>query len=185
MTVPWKYIPAALSIMSVDIPLPETGLSSLGIEEDMTSVWVPDNAEVWCLRDVMEVDPSGAPVVLSKGGEQVALRPEEYHPFDPSHGLDLDDISRLNNLHEAPLLHCLKRRFKDNNIYTWVGHVLLSVNPYRVFPTLYNLEDAIESSKFEDVDDAFDVPHVYSIAKVAHGEMSSERKVRTSEGAKQ
>ena len=31
------------------------------------------------------------------------------HPFDPSHAIDMDDLAHLNNMHEAPLLHVLKR----------------------------------------------------------------------------
>lgn len=102
--------------MSVDIPLPDTGISAFGTDDELKQVWVPDQAEIWTLRDVLGIDPTGAPLILSKGDEEVALKADEYHPFDPSHGLDMDDISRLNNLHEAPLLHCLKRRFKDNKV---------------------------------------------------------------------
>lgn len=34
---------------------------------------------------------------------------DRSHPFDPSHAIDMDDLAFLNNMHEAPLLHVLKR----------------------------------------------------------------------------
>jgi myosin V len=97
-----------------------------------------------------------------------------FHPFDPSHSLDLDDISRLNNLHEAPLLHVLKRRFRDDKIYTFCGHVLLSVNPYKMFNNLYDLEDLLETGWVDEDPETY--PHVYSIARIAHESMVTDKK---------
>lgn len=88
--------------------------------------------------------------------------------------MDLDDISRLNNLHEAPLLHVLKRRFQSDKIYTFCGHVLLSVNPYKMFPNLYDLEDLLASSWKKEGPESY--PHVYSIARITHEAMVSDKK---------
>ena len=46
---------------------------------------------------------------------------------------------RLNELHEGALLHTLKRRFLSDKIYTFCGDVLISINPYKVLPALYNV----------------------------------------------
>lgn len=43
---------------------------------------------------------------------------ERTHAYDPSHALDLDDASKMNQMHEAPLLDLLLRRFRK------VGFVL-------------------------------------------------------------
>ncbi|CAM9119006.1 unnamed protein product, partial [Ectocarpus sp. 8 AP-2014] len=59
--------------------------------------------------------------------------------YDPSHALDLDDASRMNQMHEAPLLDLLHRRFRANSIYTNVADVLVSINPYTDIPGLYNI----------------------------------------------
>lgn len=37
----------------------------------------------------------------------------ETHAYDPSHALDLDDASKMNQMHEAPLLDLLLRRFRQ------------------------------------------------------------------------
>ncbi|CAN0006552.1 unnamed protein product, partial [Ectocarpus sp. 6 AP-2014] len=59
--------------------------------------------------------------------------------YDPSHALDLDDASRMNQMHEAPLLDLLHRRFRANSIYTNVADVLVSINPYTDIPGLYDI----------------------------------------------
>ncbi|GMH61496.1 hypothetical protein TrST_g9073 [Triparma strigata] len=172
----------ALSIDSTGLADATSAVNALTLQEEtLTEVWVKDNAEVWKLQDVESTNEDGLPTVLDKSGKPVTLDLKEFHPHDPTHSLDLDDISRLNNLHEAPLLHVLKRRFNDDKIYTWVGHVLLSVNPYRVFTGLYNLEEAVAEAnstakELKELTSDFDYPHVYSIARVAHSHMASEKK---------
>jgi len=39
----------------------------------------------------------------------VKVEKKDSHPFDPSHAIDMPDLANLNNMHEAPLLHVLKR----------------------------------------------------------------------------
>eukprot|EP00427_Karlodinium_veneficum_P062454 CAMPEP_0169338818 /NCGR_PEP_ID=MMETSP1017-20121227/18121_1 /TAXON_ID=342587 /ORGANISM="Karlodinium micrum, Strain CCMP2283" /LENGTH=1049 /DNA_ID=CAMNT_0009434383 /DNA_START=28 /DNA_END=3177 /DNA_ORIENTATION=- len=47
----------------------------------------------------------------------------------PSRGVP-DDLLHLEDLDESELLRCLKERYDARDIYTWVGSVLVSVNPY-------------------------------------------------------
>ena len=42
------------------------------------------------------------------------------------------DAKDLVDLHEAALLHNLRERFFQDEIYTYVGPILVSVNPYKV-----------------------------------------------------
>ncbi len=90
----------------------------------------------------------------------------------------MSDISRLNNLHEAPLLHVLKRRFSKGKIYTFCGHVLLSVNPYQFFTGLYDLPDVGDGgAKGEDPDEVGEAeePHVYTIARLAFDQLTAPK----------
>jgi len=105
----------------------------------ITTVWTVSPKEVW--RKATVLRSSGTILTIhNDAGTEIEVPLTECHVFDPSHDLNLDDISRLNNLHEAPLLHVLKRRFGNNQIYTYCGHVLISLNPYQVFKGLYDLE---------------------------------------------
>ena len=147
-------------------------------------VWIPSAKDVWV-----------SAVVERETGQSIFARPEaggaleEYalsdvHPFDPSHALDLDDVSRINNLHEGPLLDCLRRRFNKDVIYTNVGNVLISINPYKRIPLLYDIDLNLMVKEYRDeAEEEHDVeyaprrsdapelkrlaverPHVYSVA---------------------
>lgn len=49
------------------------------------------------------------------------------------------DAAKLNSLHEAALLSLLHTRFENDDIYTYTGDVLISVNPYKTIPLLYSM----------------------------------------------
>ncbi|CAB1121207.1 unnamed protein product [Ectocarpus sp. CCAP 1310/34] len=49
------------------------------------------------------------------------------------------DAAKLNSLHEAALLSLLHTRFSNDDIYTYTGDVLISVNPYKTIPLLYSM----------------------------------------------
>jgi len=85
---------------------------------------------------------------------------------------------------QAPLLSLLCNRFQQDNIYTNVGGVLISVNPYKLIPKLYSLNAPSDATKAltgaaasggsgGGVEDAASAgvenegPHVYIIAQNA------------------
>lgn len=51
----------------------------------------------------------------------------------------MKDAAKLNSLHEAALLSLLHTRFVNDDIYTYTGDVLISVNPYKTIPLLYSM----------------------------------------------
>lgn len=42
-----------------------------------------------------------------------------------------DNLLSLDDFNDTGLLQCLKSRYQQNDIYTWVGSVLVSINPYQ------------------------------------------------------
>ncbi|KAG5193023.1 P-loop containing nucleoside triphosphate hydrolase protein [Tribonema minus] len=124
------------------------------------SVWVPDEQKVWTVATVLEEKESTL-LVRIPGDESgpCEVPRKSVHQYDPSHALDLDDASRMNGMHEAPLLDLLLRRFRQDKIYTNMADVLVSVNPYKKIPLLYEIpllqmqddsEDEYEESDGED-----------------------------------
>lgn len=115
-----------------------------------------------------------APGVIRK------VKADQVHRVDPTHELDLDNLCLLNDMHEAPLLDLLRRRFFTRRIYTFTGDVLISINPYQLVEGLYDNaikyldKDSFSARRGSVVSDlaAEDLfrgnsPHVYRVANQA------------------
>jgi len=90
-------------------------------------VWFPAKDACWALGYLRSVEAGKATVLDVETGMAHVVKASDTHACDPSHLEDLDDVSLLNNLHEAPLLNLLKRRYKQDKIYTWTGEILISI----------------------------------------------------------
>jgi myosin-5 len=87
------------------------------IHREGEKVWCPDPRNVWQLGTVVEDDGERLHVVSDETGEEQAFSIKETHPFDPSHALDLNNVAEMDNLHQAPLLDLLRRRYLQDKIY--------------------------------------------------------------------
>jgi len=65
--------------------------------------WVPSKTKVWELASILE-QADGKLEVQVDGQPPRSIKEGEATAWDPSHDLDLDDLSAMNQLHEAPLL---------------------------------------------------------------------------------
>jgi len=113
-------------------------LSTLSVESTV-QCWCQDDEECWKLmkfREVVEdhVIFSGREI---KTGKRYSFEKSNIHFFEPSHSVNLDNISDMNSVHEGPLLDLLRRRYHQKDIYTWTGDILISLNPYDNIPGLY------------------------------------------------
>ncbi|GAB5366355.1 hypothetical protein AAMO2058_001136700 [Amorphochlora amoebiformis] len=86
-----------------------------------------------------------------------------------------DDLVMLENVNPAVILFHIKQRYHTNQIYSYVGPILISCNPYKLLP-LYTpaiLNDYIKR------DNRYLKPHVYAVANqafralVSHGASQS------------
>lgn len=68
-------------------------------------------------------------IELLHNGEQLWVEEDDMEKTNPRQ-LDLvEDISQLNHLNEASILHCLRQRYGNNLVHTNAGPVLMVVNP--------------------------------------------------------
>ncbi|NXU28371.1 MYO1A protein, partial [Thalassarche chlororhynchos] len=74
------------------------------------------------------------------------------------------DLVLLDPLTEESLLHTLQERFRHSNIYTYIGNVVISVNPYRSLP-IYTPEKVQE---YHNCNFFAVKPHIYAIADDAY-----------------
>ncbi|KAH8073498.1 hypothetical protein JL721_2799 [Aureococcus anophagefferens] len=139
---------------------------------DADKVWVPSKTKVWQLATVDAWKQSTVEVTTAEG-QRETLDQAKAARWDPSHDGDIDDLAKMNQLHEAPLLTALGRRYKRDAIYTYTGDVLVSVNPYKSIPLLYDLPAVDDEEAFEAMDASR--PHVYGIARRAQAAVRATR----------
>ncbi|XP_078388525.1 unconventional myosin-IXAa isoform X2 [Cetorhinus maximus] len=85
---------------------------------------------------------------------------------------DYNDLCNLPDLNEKALLDNLRSRYKQEKIYTYVGTILIAINPFKFLP-IYNpkyvkMYDNHHLGKLE--------PHIYAIADVAYHAMLQRKK---------
>lgn len=76
-----------------------------------------------------------------------------------------DDMAVLGDLTDDSLLHELKRRYERNIIYTYLGDILVAVNPNMMLP-IYGGEVGLVYSEAKNLKDLS--PHIYAIASKAY-----------------
>ncbi|XP_065175985.1 unconventional myosin-IXb-like isoform X3 [Sycon ciliatum] len=85
-----------------------------------------------------------------------------------------DDLCSLSELSEDTLLKNLQRRFAEGIIYTYVGTILVSVNPFKYLP-IYNPKFG-ELYRGRRLDDPSLRPHVFAIADDSFTSMVRNKK---------
>lgn len=82
-----------------------------------------------------------------------------------------DDMVNLECLNDAELLINLQKRFEKRLIFTYVGPTLLVVNPYQLFPELFNPESLAKYEKMvhnPQIQIQDNPPHVWALAAYAY-----------------
>ena len=99
-------------------------------------VWAPDEEEIFLPAQVVDTFRRGEPGSTKLSDGEVipisAKDSEELKVVDPQCLESIENMVLLNDLNNASLLHNLRIRFKENNIYTNVGAILVAVNPFQL-----------------------------------------------------
>ncbi|KAG7385203.1 hypothetical protein PHYPSEUDO_001745 [Phytophthora pseudosyringae] len=144
-----------------------------------TKVWVADAKVLWRIGEVQAIadDRTTAQVFLPEAADDQVqtLRMDQLFTFDASHIVDQADVALMNNMHEAPLLNVLRQRFERDEIYTFTADILLSINPYKSIPLLYDVvgfmktrQEAATATGDGPNSDSSAPPHLFSIAEKAY-----------------
>uniref|UniRef100_A0A674GZA1 Myosin X n=1 Tax=Taeniopygia guttata TaxID=59729 RepID=A0A674GZA1_TAEGU len=92
---------------------------------------------------------------------KATLSREKVLPMHQTNVDGVEDMSMLGDLHEAAILLNLHQRYQQGNIYTNIGSILASVNPYKPIPGLYGV-DAIELYRQHRLGEL--PPHIFATA---------------------
>ena len=82
------------------------------------------------------------------------------------------DLCNLPDLNEKTLLDNLKKRFDHGNIYTYVGSILISVNPFKFYP-IYNPKYV---KLYQNCQPRELPPHIFAIADAAYSTMLQQKR---------
>ena len=69
--------------------------------------------------------------VCVEGGEVCELAAGEVYPLNPASQDGAEDNTQLMYLHEPHLVHNLRCRYANDDIYTYTAYILLAINPYK------------------------------------------------------
>ncbi|KXJ10319.1 Unconventional myosin-VIIa [Exaiptasia diaphana] len=116
----------------------------------------------------------GAVVVLRDDkGQKVELERSEAERLSRMHPgsiNDVEDMIQLGDLTEAGILRNLLIRYQAAKIYTYIGTVLVAVNPYKFFPVY----DATYINEYREKDLSKLPPHIFATAEQAYSLMKRE-----------
>lgn len=139
-------------------------------------VWVP-HAGAYARGTVAEAQGPPLPAeqvdVELTSGERVVVARSSLQHLEPSSAIGggVDDNTMLTHLNEPNLLENLRARFADDIIYTYIGSILVAVNPYKSLP-LYG-RDRID--QYTGQPRGSNPPHVYAMADRVHRALTAER----------
>ncbi|XP_026717083.1 myosin XVB [Athene cunicularia] len=77
---------------------------------------------------------------------------------------EIEDLTRLEEVCESSVLLCLKKRFHRDLIYTYIGQILVSVNPFKDL-SIYSEDVATQYHQGTLTKNA---PHIFAIAEMAY-----------------
>ncbi|XP_052251496.1 unconventional myosin-X-like isoform X2 [Dreissena polymorpha] len=83
----------------------------------------------------------------------------------PTKGVSTDDLANVGELDDQTLLEELNHRYRRDLIYTYIGDILVSVNPYKELPPLYGDEIGHRYGKAKSLREL--LPHVYALGSRA------------------
>ena len=125
--------------------------------------WVPDDNEVWTLATQCSNElPNGlVNFLIERTQKVVALQKEKCLPAPATQIAIPEDLVYIPEVNPASILYCIRSRFIERKIYTNIGMVLMSINPFELIPGLYG-KNMIK--KYENPMDRGLPAHVYIVA---------------------
>ncbi len=126
--------------------------------------WLYSPASVCKILDEGEI------LIKTGDGEKHRISSAKAKRVRPQDVEGVPDILHLNDFSEPSLLHTLRVRYQRDEVYTWVGPILISINPYKWIDGLYSPETMYHYHSASFSDELKD-PHIFNVAESAYTSM--------------
>lgn len=104
--------------------------------------WTKEN--LYSPAAVLKEDADNVISVRLTNGEVVKMNGTEAIRIGDQDDEGVVDILRLRDFSEMSLIHTLRIRYARDDIYTFVGPILVSINPYKRILELYEDENTLK-----------------------------------------
>ena len=134
-----------------------------------TQAWAPSDVDGEWLEAVVVNRGEDGMVTLKtvKTGVEHSVDAEKLFLMNSLPEEGVEDMARLNYLHEPALLNNLRHRFARDHVYTYTAKICIAVNPFnwQVSQPLYS-ESLLVKYRGREMSEM--PPHVYAIAEDAY-----------------
>ena len=131
-------------------------------------IWMPHPVEGFLPAKRISENPQKLVAETEDGRQHTILKKELQGPVEQLRWTQLNQLQRdlvmLDVMSRPLIMYNLRERFKQNEIYTNVGNILISINPYKWLP-LYTPEKLHE---YINKGNRKLAPHVFTIADDAY-----------------
>lgn len=138
-------------------------------------IFVPDEDDCFAPARVITSFEAGKPGLVDREGHEVKISASDskrVQRMDEQSANPIANMVELKELNEAAILHNLRMRFNTNEIYTNVGSILVSVNPFKLLP----IYTPAVLEKYKLTGYRGNPPHVYGVADDAYRSMVSNQR---------
>jgi myosin heavy subunit len=124
---------------------------------------------------VTRVLDGGELMARTKDGEVHRMRADSLKRVAPQDLQGVTDILQLNDFSEMSLLHTLRVRYERDEVYSFVGPILISINPYKWIPDLYEETTMLKyhGAQASSAAGKASPPHLFCVADAAYAALIS------------
>ncbi len=160
--------------MAAKPPLASAAAGAKATFAEGTYVFVPDEDDCYVPAKVNATFIQGAQGSVSVVGSKqqyTTVTPQQSEncvAMDSQSLESIDNMVDLKSLNNASILQNLRLRFNENTIYTSIGTILVSINPFKLLP-IYTPE--IQDNYIKLTSRRLP-PHIYGVADLAYRNMT-------------
>ncbi|XP_025060372.1 unconventional myosin-XV-like, partial [Alligator sinensis] len=134
------------------------------------TVHIREMPSVWCSESGVRHLP--VTTCLTVHAQMHAIRHLPYLFRECREEDGVEDMTQLEDLQEFVVLYNIRKRFEHELIYTYIGSILVSVNPYK----MYNIYGTDQVLQYEGKALGENPPHLFAIANVAYSKVMDAKR---------